>query len=157
MRITGYIDRTNQKQHLFTALVQECQLANPTSRYRLRSFWSGDNVQIILGCQIIWPGELRSLTTLRGETWSAGRSTGARPFSWPAGTARPRWWSTWSPGAGLPSSRRGSLKWEGGVYWQDNDNDNLVQVEEEGVRHSVTPLWCAAVSGRLAVVRVLLR
>ena len=31
------------------------------------------------------------------------------------------------------------------------------QVEEEGVRHSVTPLWCAAVSGRLAVVRVLLR
>ena len=32
-----------------------------------------------------------------------------------------------------------------------------VQVEEEGVRHSVTPLWCAAVSGRLGVVRVLLR
>ena len=32
MRITGYIDRSNQKQHLFTALVQECQLANPTSR-----------------------------------------------------------------------------------------------------------------------------
>ena len=31
------------------------------------------------------------------------------------------------------------------------------EVEEEGVRHSVTPLWCAAVSGRLAVVRVLLR
>ena len=34
MRITGYIDRSNQKQHLFTALVQECQLANPTSRYK---------------------------------------------------------------------------------------------------------------------------
>ena len=30
-----------------------------------------------------------------------------------------------------------------------------MEVEEEGVRHSVTPLWCAAVSGRLAVVRQL--
>ena len=28
---------------------------------------------------------------------------------------------------------------------------------DEGVSHSVTPLWCAAVSGRLAVVKVLLR
>ena len=28
---------------------------------------------------------------------------------------------------------------------------------EEGISHHVTPLWCAAVSGRLAVVRVLLK
>ena len=37
------------------------------------------------------------------------------------------------------------------------EQPGLFEVEEEGVRHSVTPLWCAAVSGRLAVVRVLLR
>ena len=37
------------------------------------------------------------------------------------------------------------------------EQKGLFEVEEEGVRHSVTPLWCAAVSGRLAVVRVLLR
>ena len=30
-------------------------------------------------------------------------------------------------------------------------------VIDEGVSHSVTPLWCAAVSGRLAVVKVLIR
>ena len=33
-------------------------------------------------------------------------------------------------------------------------------MEEEagpGGRHSVTPLWCAAVSGRVAVVRLLLK
>ena len=29
---SGYTDRTNQKQHLFTALLQECQLASPSSR-----------------------------------------------------------------------------------------------------------------------------
>ena len=40
-----------------------------------------------------------------------------------------------------------------GVYAECRGN----KVEEEGVRHSVTPLWCAAVSGRLGVVRVLLR
>ena len=33
----------------------------------------------------------------------------------------------------------------------------VIKVLDEGVSHSVTPLWCAAVSGRLAVVKVLLR
>ncbi len=33
----------------------------------------------------------------------------------------------------------------------------LYEVLEEGVSHHVTPLWCAAVAGRLAVVKVLLR
>ncbi len=33
----------------------------------------------------------------------------------------------------------------------------LYEVLEEGISHHVTPLWCAAVSGRLAVVKVLLR
>ena len=33
----------------------------------------------------------------------------------------------------------------------------MLKVLDEGVSHSVTPLWCAAVSGRLAVVKVLLR
>ena len=42
-------------------------------------------------------------------------------------------------------------------YWPHGDTacDPQLEVEEEGVRHSVTPLWCAAVSGRLAVVRQL--
>ena len=42
-------------------------------------------------------------------------------------------------------------------YWPHGDTacDPQFEVEEEGVRHSVTPLWCAAVSGRLAVVRQL--
>ena len=31
-----------------------------------------------------------------------------------------------------------------------------LQVLDEGVSHSVTPLWCAAVSGRVAVVKVLI-
>ena len=31
-----------------------------------------------------------------------------------------------------------------------------MQVLDEGVSHSVTPLWCAAVSGRVAVVKVLI-
>ena len=33
----------------------------------------------------------------------------------------------------------------------------VFEVPEEGVSHSVTPLWCAAVAGRLSVVKVLLR
>ena len=33
----------------------------------------------------------------------------------------------------------------------------LFDVPDEGVSHSVTPLWAAAVSGRLAVVKTLLR
>lgn len=33
----------------------------------------------------------------------------------------------------------------------------LYEVLEEGISHHVSPLWCAAVSGRLAVVKVLLR
>ena len=32
MRISGYTDKTGQKAHLFTALVQECQLASPGTR-----------------------------------------------------------------------------------------------------------------------------
>ena len=30
----------------------------------------------------------------------------------------------------------------------------VFEVAEEGVSHSVTPLWCAAVAGRLSVVKV---
>lgn len=37
------------------------------------------------------------------------------------------------------------------------EQKGLFEVLDEGVSHSVTPLWCAAVSGRLAVVKVLLR
>ena len=33
----------------------------------------------------------------------------------------------------------------------------LYEVLEEGISHHVTPLWCAAVSGRLAAVKILLR
>ena len=36
------------------------------------------------------------------------------------------------------------------------EQKGLLDVFEEGVSHSVTPLWCAAVSGKLAVVRILL-
>ncbi|TRY78259.1 hypothetical protein TCAL_11693 [Tigriopus californicus] len=39
----------------------------------------------------------------------------------------------------------------------DIEKRGLYEVLEEGVSHHVTPLWCAAVSGRLAVVKVLLR
>jgi len=37
------------------------------------------------------------------------------------------------------------------------EQKGLFEVLDEGVSHSVTPLWCAAVSGKLAVVKVLLR
>eukprot|EP00095_Tigriopus_kingsejongensis_P006985 snap_masked-scaffold430_size173499-processed-gene-0.1 protein:Tk06985 transcript:snap_masked-scaffold430_size173499-processed-gene-0.1-mRNA-1 annotation:"hypothetical protein TcasGA2_TC010662" len=39
----------------------------------------------------------------------------------------------------------------------DIEKRGLYEVLEEGISHHVTPLWCAAVSGRLAVVKVLLR
>ncbi len=39
----------------------------------------------------------------------------------------------------------------------DIEQRGLFEVLEEGISHHVTPLWCAAVSGRLAVVKVLLR
>nr|XP_040574657.1 protein fem-1 homolog C-like [Lepeophtheirus salmonis] len=38
----------------------------------------------------------------------------------------------------------------------DIEQRGIFQVLDEGVSHSVTPLWCAAVSGRLSVVRVLI-
>ncbi len=39
----------------------------------------------------------------------------------------------------------------------DIEQRGLFEVAEEGISHHVTPLWCAAVSGRLSVVKVLLR
>ena len=39
----------------------------------------------------------------------------------------------------------------------DIEQRGLYEVLEEGISHHVTPLWCAAVSGRLTVVKVLLR
>ena len=36
------------------------------------------------------------------------------------------------------------------------EQKGLLDVFEDGVSHSVTPLWCASVSGKLAVVRILL-
>jgi len=39
----------------------------------------------------------------------------------------------------------------------DVERRGLFEVLEEGVSHHVTPLWCAAVSGRLAVVKSLIR
>ena len=39
----------------------------------------------------------------------------------------------------------------------DIEQRGQFDVIDEGVSHSVTPLWCAAVSGRLAVVKVLIR
>ena len=39
----------------------------------------------------------------------------------------------------------------------DIEQRGQFEVIDEGVSHSVTPLWCAAVSGRLAVVKVLIR
>ena len=39
----------------------------------------------------------------------------------------------------------------------DIEQRGVFEVPEEGVSHSVTPLWCAAVAGRLSVVKVLLK
>ena len=39
----------------------------------------------------------------------------------------------------------------------DIEQRGLYEVLEEGISHHVTPLWCAAVSGRLNVVKVLIR
>ncbi|QQP41437.1 Fem-1A [Caligus rogercresseyi] len=39
----------------------------------------------------------------------------------------------------------------------DIEQRGIFQVLDEGVNHSVTPLWCAAVSGRLSVVKALIR
>lgn len=36
----------------------------------------------------------------------------------------------------------------------DIEQRGVFEVAEEGVSHSVTPLWCAAVAGRLSVVKV---
>lgn len=39
----------------------------------------------------------------------------------------------------------------------DLEQRGVFEVAEEGVSHSVTPLWCAAVAGRISVVKVLIR
>ena len=42
------------------------------------------------------------------------------------------------------------------VCHADIEKKGRYEVLEEGVSHHVTPLWCAAVAGRLAVVKVLI-
>jgi len=123
MRISGYIDKTNQKQHLFTALLQECQLASPSSRLsnnlcrRIEEFDNNERKDVV-----------------------SGVSNGCAPL--------------------FLACKNGSADVVEYLISKCNapiEQKGLFEVEEEGVRHSVTPLWCAAVSGRLAVVRVLLR
>lgn len=123
MRITGYTDKTNQKQHLFTALVQECQLASPSSRLssnlvrRIEEFDNTERKDVVSGVH-----------------------NGCAPL--------------------FLACKNGSAEVVEYLISKCNapiEQKGLFEVEEEGVRHSVTPLWCAAVSGRLAVVRVLLR
>jgi len=123
MRISGYIDKTNQKQHLLTALLQECQLANPGSRLstnlvrRIEEFSSLDRKDVV-----------------------SGVSNGCAPLFLACKNGSAEVVEYLVTKCSAPIEQKG-----------------LFEVEEEGVRHSVTPLWCAAVSGRLAMVRVLLR
>lgn len=123
MRISGYIDKTNQKQHLFTALLQECQLASPSSRLsnnlcrKIEEFDNSERKEVVSGVQ-----------------------NGCAPL--------------------FLACKNGSAEVVEYLISKCNapiEQKGLFEVEEEGVRHSVTPLWCASVSGRLAVVRVLLK
>ena len=123
MRISGYTDKTGQKQHLFTALLQECQLANPGSRLspnlckKIEEFDKHDRKDVVTkmidGCAPLF------LACKNGSAEVAEYLLGK---------------------CNAPIEQKG-----------------LFEVLEEGVSHSVTPLWCAAVSGRLTVVRVLLK
>jgi len=123
MRISGYTDKTGQKQHLFTALVQECQLAAPGSRLsdklrrKIEEFARDDRKDVVTktvdGCAPLF------LACKNGSSEMADY---------------------------LLSKCDAAIEQRG-----------LFEVLDEGVSHSVTPLWCAAVSGRLAVVRVLLK
>eukprot|EP00092_Neocalanus_flemingeri_P030503 GFUD01033118.1.p1 GENE.GFUD01033118.1~~GFUD01033118.1.p1 ORF type:complete len:651 (+),score=133.69 GFUD01033118.1:226-2178(+) len=123
MRISGYTDKTGQKQHLFTALLQECQLANPGYQLsnnlckKIEEFNKDDRKDVVTkmidGCAPLF------LACKNGSAEVAEYLLGK---------------------CNAPIEQKG-----------------LFEVLEEGVSHSVTPLWCAAVSGRLAVVRVLLK
>jgi len=123
MRISGYTDKSGQKQHLFTALLQECQLANPGSRLsfnlckKIEEFDKKDRTDVVTkmidGCAPLF------LACKNGSAEVAEYLLGK---------------------CNAPIEQKG-----------------LFEVLEEGVSHSVTPLWCAAVSGRLTVVKVLLR
>jgi len=123
MRISGYTDKSGQKQHLFTALLQECQLANPGSRLspnlckKIEEFDKHDRKDVVTkmidGCAPLF------LACKNGSAEVAEYLLGK---------------------CNAPIEQKG-----------------LFEVLEEGVSHSVTPLWCAAVSGRLTVVKVLLK
>jgi len=122
MRISGYTDKSSQKQHLFTDLLKECQLSNPGSRLspylckKIEEFDKDDRKDVVTkmsdGCAPLF------LACKNGSAEVAEYLLGK---------------------CNAPIEQKG-----------------LFEVLEEGVSHSVTPLWCAAVSGRLAVVRVLL-
>ena len=123
MRISGYTDKSGQKQHLFTALLQECQLANPGSRLsfnlckKIEEFDKKDRTDVVTkmidGCAPLF------LACKNGSAEVAEYLLGK---------------------CNAPIEQKG-----------------LFGFLEEGESHNVTPLWCAAVSGRLTVVKVLLR
>ncbi|XP_023322386.1 protein fem-1 homolog C isoform X2 [Eurytemora carolleeae] len=123
MLITGYTDKTGQKQHLYTSLIQECQLSSPGSRLsntlrrKIESFCKEDRQDVVSktvdGC---------------APLFLACKNGSAEVVEYLLTRCS------------APVEQKG-----------------LFEVRDEGVNHSVTPLWCAAVSGRSSVVRILLK
>ena len=90
-------------------------------------------------------------------------SLAALPSSSRARTAAPRPSTTSCPYAAPRLSSEGCTRCSFSQFWvrlRDLANSDSAlalsqtKVLEEGISHHVTPLWCAAVSGRLAVVKV---
>jgi len=123
MLITGYTDKSGQKQHVFKSLVQECQLSSPGSRL-------SDNLRKKIE---EYPREDRQDVVSKVLDGCAPLFLACKNGSSDVVEY-------------LLSKCAAAIEQKG-----------LFEVLEEGVSHSVTPLWCAAVSGRLSVVLVLLK